>query len=91
MAAGSHTKAYVAFPKGTTEVEFGYGISYISAAQARKNYEEEFGGAYIRVNGQSREHIRGFNDLAAEGKAAWQKIVGQIQVEGGTEAQRRSF
>ncbi len=91
MATDAHSKAYVAFPKGTTAVEFGYGISYISAAQAKKNYDTEFAGAYIRVNGQSREHIRGFDDLASAGKAAWQKIVGQIQVEGGTEAQRRSF
>ncbi|TDW96931.1 GH92 family glycosyl hydrolase [Dinghuibacter silviterrae] len=69
-------KAYITFPSTTTEVTFRYAISYVSPEQAQKNYEEE---------------NRSFDELAAAGKKAWERVVGQIRVEGGTPAQRRSF
>jgi len=59
-------------------VEFRYAISFISIGQAKKNYERELMGI-------------SFEQLADKGKAAWGKVINQIQVEGGTEAQKRSF
>jgi predicted alpha-1,2-mannosidase len=58
-------------------VEFRYAISFISREQARKNFEE--------LNGVS------FEELKDKGQAAWEKVMNQIKVEGGTEAQRRTF
>ena len=55
-----------------------YAISYVSADQARKNFE-------LELTGQS------FDDLAASGKERWKEVINQIEVKGGTEAQRRSF
>lgn len=66
-------------PANKDTVSFRYAVSYISPGQARKNYEAEV------APGKS------FAGLAADARAAWQKVMVQIEVEGGTEAQRRSF
>lgn len=76
--SGNNTKAFLQFPKGTNTVEFQYALSYISAEQAKKNFGSE-------LNGQH------FNSLQAQAKQIWDKTFSQIQVEGGTEAQKRSF
>lgn len=55
-----------------------YAISYISHAQARKNFQMEL-------------ESKGFDDLVKQGKAAWNKALGKIDVEGGTESQKRTF
>ena len=68
----------VGFPATADTVEFRYAISYITPEQAKRNFHEELDG-------------RGFAALRADGEAAWAKVIGQIRVEGGTEAQRRSF
>ncbi len=58
-------------------VEFRYAVSFISREQARKNFEE--------LNGVT------FEDLEKKGESAWEKVIDQIKVEGGTESQRRTF
>ncbi len=75
---GKGPKAYVSFPSTTNEIELKYAISYVSAEQAKKNYEEELKG-------------RSFAALVESGKKAWGKVLSQIKVEGGTVAQKRSF
>jgi predicted alpha-1,2-mannosidase len=55
-----------------------YGISYVSQHQARQNL--------LREAGDQR-----FEEYIAKGKAAWAKVMGQIAVEGGTDAQKRTF
>jgi predicted alpha-1,2-mannosidase len=59
-------------------VEFRYAISFVSPEQAKKNFEKELTSV-------------SFDQLKAKGKTAWEKTIGQIKVEGGTEAQKRSF
>ncbi|MBD2753001.1 GH92 family glycosyl hydrolase [Spirosoma validum] len=59
-------------------VEFRYGISFISHEQAKKNLEQEL----MNVS---------FDQLKNKAQAAWVKTIGQINVEGGTDAQKRSF
>ncbi|WP_213087080.1 GH92 family glycosyl hydrolase [Chitinophaga agrisoli] len=73
-------KAWITYPESDTAgtVEFRYAISFISRLQAKKNLEAELQGVT-------------FETLENKGKAAWAKALGQIDVEGGTEAQRRSF
>ncbi len=61
------------------EVEFRYAVSFISAEQARKNYETELPPAMT------------FETLARQGEEAWAQVINQVQVSGGTEAQRRTF
>lgn len=58
-------------------VEFRYAISFISREQAKANLME--------LDGIS------FDQLQAKGKAVWSEVASQIRVEGGTEAQRRTF
>jgi len=55
-----------------------YAVSYISYDQAKINFEEEVAN-------------RNFDDLISSGKKEWEKITNQIEVKGGTEAQKRSF
>lgn len=55
-----------------------YAISYISLEQAKKNFKAEVAGT-------------SFENTVANGKKAWQNVINQIEVEGGTEAQKRSF
>ena len=70
-------RAWIRF-SGSDTVEFRYAISYVSEEQARRNFTEELTD-------------RSFSSLCAAGQAAWSKVLGQIRVEGGTTAQKRSF
>jgi len=76
---GGGAKSWITFSGATPDtIEFKYAISYISLQQAQNNFKGEFTGTK-------------FSGLVQAGKSAWAKVVNQIQVEGGTEAQRRSF
>ncbi|RQP13436.1 MAG: glycoside hydrolase family 92 protein [Parapedobacter sp.] len=59
-------------------VEFRYAISFISIDQAKRNYEEELTDI-------------DFNRLEEDNKRAWEHVLNQIEVEGGTEGQLRTF
>ena len=63
---------------GTKVLEFRYGISFISVGQAKKNLEREIPDW-------------GFERIRDSAKARWNETLGQIAVEGGTEAQRKIF
>jgi predicted alpha-1,2-mannosidase len=76
---GKGVRSYISFAQsGSNKVEFRYAISYISAEQAKKNYTEELPG-------------KKFEDLKNAGEKTWAKAINNINVEGGTEAQKRSF
>ncbi len=64
--------------QGTKQVEFRYGISFISVKQARKNLQHEIS-------------LSSFERVRDAGKARWNQTLGRITVEGGTEAQRKVF
>ncbi len=55
-----------------------YAVSYISFEQAKINFEKELSNTT-------------FDELAASGKKAWEKVINQIEVVGGTKAQKRTF
>ncbi|PQJ75939.1 GH92 family glycosyl hydrolase [Polaribacter gangjinensis] len=55
-----------------------YAVSYISFDQAKQNFEKEIKGKTFEV-------------VSKEGKKSWEKVINQIQVEGGTIAQKRTF
>lgn len=54
------------------------GTSFISVEQARTNLRREIGN-------------RDFDAVKAEGEALWQRILNQIQIEGATKEQKRTF
>ncbi len=71
-------KAWISYTeKDPSVIEFRYAISFISPGQARKNFEELKGVT--------------FEKLKEKGISAWEKVISQINVEGGTESQRRTF
>jgi len=55
-----------------------YAVSYISFDQAKVNFKRE-------INKKT------FDEVSNEGKKAWEKVINQIQVEGGTTSQKRTF
>ena len=71
-------KQVTASAEGVKELEFRYGISFISVEQARRNLREEI-------------PEWGFEHVKDTGKARWNETLGRIAVEGGTDAQRRVF
>jgi predicted alpha-1,2-mannosidase len=64
--------------QGAKELEFRYGISFISVEQATKNLQREI-------------PAWGFDRVRDAAKARWNEALGRINVEGGTESQRRVF
>ncbi|QIA08599.1 GH92 family glycosyl hydrolase [Draconibacterium halophilum] len=62
----------------TQALEFKYATSFISKEQAQKNFKAELEGTT-------------FDELKNQGKLAWDKVINQIEVKGGTEAHKRSF
>lgn len=63
---------------GKRTVEFRYGISFISIEQAKANMQREIGK-------------QSFAAIKEKALRTWNKTLSQIQVKGGTEAQRRVF
>jgi len=74
----SGKQASITFPASTKQVEFKYAVSFVSAEQAKMNFGREI----------SKEAFDAVSDRA---KKAWDRAMSQIKVEGGTEAQKRSF
>ena len=75
----SGERAFASYPlTHNSAIEFRYAISFISPEQAKSNYEKEL------------KNIT-FEQLKNKGKLAWEKVIGQIKVEGGTDAQKRTF
>jgi predicted alpha-1,2-mannosidase len=78
-AEGQLVKAWISFPAdGPDTVEFRYAISYISAEQARRNYQNELQNTT-------------FENLKDSAMESWRKVMDQVKTAGGTEAQKRSF
>jgi len=76
---GKKASAFLEFAKDApAAVQFKYGFSFISIEQAEKNLKTEIDGW-------------DFEKLKETAYKLWQKNINQIEVEGGTESQMRSF
>ncbi len=75
---GGQRKRLTISTENIKTLEFRYGISFISIDQARSNLKKE---------------IPSWNFAAVKSKAKdrWNSVLGQIKVDGGTDAQRRVF
>ncbi len=74
----AHLPVVVGFDAAVKTARMRYGISYISEGQAKRNLEAE---------------IKDFNleRLAKNGRAEWNRLLGRVRVEGGTEDERTVF
>lgn len=68
----------VSAPGGQKVLEFRYGISFISVEQAQKNLQKEI-------------PAWDFDKIKCSARDRWNEVLGQVQVKGGTDAQRRVF
>ncbi|MBN1791153.1 MAG: GH92 family glycosyl hydrolase [Bacteroidales bacterium] len=66
------------WPEDLRALEFKYAISFISAEQAKNNLENEIPGW-------------NFDEMKSSARHAWEKILGQIEVEGATDSRKRTF
>ncbi len=71
-------KRVIATARDGKNLDFRYGISFISVEQARRNLQHEI-------------PQWGLERVKEAGKTRWNATLGQVAVEGGTEAQRRIF
>jgi predicted alpha-1,2-mannosidase len=74
---GGEKKRLVA-QAGAGALEFRYSISFINVDQAKANLQHEI-------------PAWGFDKIKSAAKDRWNKVLGQVKVEGGTDAQRRVF
>jgi predicted alpha-1,2-mannosidase len=75
---GKSARAFINFPSDTRSVELKYSISFISAEQAKMNFQKEI----------SKKNFVSMKKNAVD---SWLVVLNQIQVEGGTDAEKRSF
>jgi len=68
---------WLKFPSGRA-VELAVGVSYVSVDGARANLEAELAG-------------RRFDDVRRAAEEEWEATLGRVRVDGGTDAERRTF
>ena len=78
VEAGAPAVLALGYPAGSGKISLRYGMSFISEEQARRNLEREIAGFDL-------------DKVAAEGRAAWNEMLGRIEVEGGTEDDKTVF
>lgn len=78
QGGGEGEKQLAAVSTQQQEVHFRYAISFISLEQAKKNLMEAI-------------PVWGKEAVLAKARQSWDKVLNQIQVEGGTESQKRTF
>ena len=76
---GKHIGFYADFPtREGQQVIFKAGISFVDAEGARRNFEAEIAD-------------KSFDRVADEARASWNRELGRIRIEGGTEDERTIF
>ncbi len=73
-----HVNAFAQFDPAVKTVKARYGISYISVEQAKKNLEKEITDFDVER-------------VARNARNEWNKVLGRIKVEGGTEDEKTTF
>ncbi|MFI2743216.1 GH92 family glycosyl hydrolase [Zhouia sp. PK063] len=77
-ATGRNACLVLNYPENVSILHIPYGVSFISVAQAKKNYEREIKGKSVA-------------DVQKEAKKVWDDALGKIQVTGGTEDDKTVF
>ncbi|MFV0590593.1 MAG: GH92 family glycosyl hydrolase [Draconibacterium sp.] len=77
-AEGRNACLVMNYPAGTKKLEVKYGISFINEAQAKANMEREVSGKSVA-------------ELQKNGRDVWNKALGKIQIEGGTDDEKTVF
>jgi len=72
------------------EIEVAVGVSFVSIDNARENLEKELAGTKFAL-AQGEKATRTFDTLTDEASAEWNSLLGRIEVEGGTEEQKKVF
>ena len=78
VVEGKNVAIALAYGEGVKQVGVRYGVSLISAEQAKKNLEREIAAYDVNV-------------VAKSGRNAWNEALGKIQVKGGTEDEKVIF
>lgn len=77
-STGKNACIVLKYPKGTKNLNVGYGISFIDESQAAKNYQREVAGKDLTA-------------IQSEARQVWNKELGKIEVEGASETEKTIF
>ena len=77
-ATGKDAALVVKFKAADRKINLRYGISFIDAAQAKKNVGREIKTYAVK-------------EVQDKGRAVWNKELGKIKITGGTESEKRIF
>jgi len=76
---GNRIAIIASFNNGSTsEIKIRYGLSYISAEQARKNLQNDISGWNL-------------NEVSEIARAKWNSVLSKVEIEGGSENQKSVF
>jgi predicted alpha-1,2-mannosidase len=76
---GNRIAIIASFNNGSTsEIKIRYGLSYISAEQARKNLRKDISGWNL-------------NEVSEIARAKWNSVLSKVEIEGGSENQKSVF
>lgn len=77
--SGNRVALIAAFdPEASSEIKVRYGLSYISTEQAKKNLQNDISGWDL-------------DEISDNARAKWNSVLSKIEIEGGSENQRRVF
>ena len=72
------------------QIQVAMGVSFVSIDNARENLRRELAGTGMTADGH--EPADGaFDRISREAAAEWNSLLGRVELEGGTEEQRRVF
>lgn len=68
-------------------------MSFVSIENARENLEKELAGTVFATGGavDAATADEAFDRVKADARGEWNRLLGRIEVEGGTEEQKRVF
>jgi predicted alpha-1,2-mannosidase len=76
---GNRISIIASFNNGSiSEIKIRYGLSYISAEQARKNLQNDISGWNL-------------NEISEIARAKWNSVLSKVEIEGGSENQKSVF
>lgn len=94
VMSGDDIGAWMSFDtKPGEEISVAVGVSFVSIDNARENLEKELAGT-VFASGAEAPAVSGndaFDKVCAEARGEWNKLLGRIEVEGGTDEQKRVF
>jgi len=94
VMSGDDIGAWMSFDTTPGEdISVAVAVSFVSIENARENLEKELAGTVFATGGavDAATADEAFDRVKADARGEWNRLLGRIEVEGGTEEQKRVF